>query len=190
MLTRVLFVDPEIVEIKGRGSVAVFPVGLTQLRKVKGKVQDLVERILLFRSARDAPPEEMTARMISEFAPTLLEDGVDLIAECCEVRDLTGKAIAGATIADLPHWVIPPVVEAWLRVSFDEEEKRGPWRRAIEWGIARLTGKPASISAIFSQLRSSLATASRASSTPDSPESLIQAGASHSSSSGASELSG
>jgi hypothetical protein len=162
-----LLPEPKRVSIlNGRADALVFPLGVIHLRKFNERIS----KALLFISRNvkwreGASSDEIGQAILTEVAPLLMTDLLDLLVECVRFSPNTVK------IDDLPHWDFPKIVEEWVMESFGTEEKRDPWRRAIESTVARFMGKPFSISEMLSKDSSPEDGPSASSSESDSPES-------------------
>lgn len=153
------------------------------------------------------------AKLASELAPMLTEGGLDLVAKCVTFRWLPDdrlralvdegvldgrifEAILGdeetdpaapPEFDDLPHDVLPPILDAWIVESFASEARWRPWVAAIDKAVEKATGQPFSTLETLSSLRSPPDTTAPTSSTDSSQESLTVGGHTPSSPSGQSE---
>lgn len=150
----------------GKADALVFPLGVVHLRKFNERIS----KALLFiarniRVPEKASTEQIGIAVLSEIVPLLMTDLLDLLMECVRFSP------NGVKMDDLAHWDLPPIIEMWIEESFGTEEKRDPWKRAIESTVARMTGQEISISAMLSKLSSQEDGASPKSPESSSPES-------------------
>lgn len=162
---------PEPVRIPvvgGKAEALVFPLGVRHLRKFNERISALIMHIARdVRFPKGSSNEVIGQLIVGEIAPMMTTDLFDLLTDCIRFNPNTLK------LDDLPHWDLPPIVEAWIEESFGSEEKRDPWKRAVERTIARVTGKPFQISELLSQDSSPGDGLGTSSSTSDNPESPI-----------------
>lgn len=156
--------------LEGRAEALVFPLGVIHLRKFNeriSKVITFIARNIRFREG--ATTDEIGMQIMAEVAPLMMTDLFDLLLECVRFHPNTVK------MDELPHWDLPPIVEAWIDESFGTPEKRDPWKRAIERTVARMTGEEFSISEMLSKDSSPEAGASQTSPESAKPVSPTEA---------------
>lgn len=159
----------ETVEL-GRGITAVvFPPGLVHIRRFSTEVVGIATAI----AEASASGSSVAARLL----PFLLSNAMGMLVECVRIEAPGGLKIR---LDQLPHWLLPPVVQKWAEISFIGDDKIRPWTAAIESLILKATGKSTPISEIFSKSASPQGTSAVTSSTAASPDSRTVDGASSS----------
>lgn len=109
-------VDLEGLEFK----VRVYPAGLNQLRQFSsytGKVVSVLAKL-------DSLPK--TEEAMKELLPSI----IDLFTG--EMLALVTACVSPTLPPNMPHWFMPPIIEAWLIESFADESKWRPWKQALE----------------------------------------------------------
>lgn len=135
----------------------VAAVGMLILEALKVKVDDANGHVRVDQGA--ISPE----KIISAAVPALLKNGFSLLRECIKIDIGSDDEIA---LDDLPHWCLPPLVEAFVEESFGSKKKWEPWKRLIENMVRRFSKNPEfSISETFSRLSSQTDTTTTGSST-------------------------
>lgn len=159
----------EVVDLGKGVSAIVFPPGLVHIRRFSTEVVGIAMVI--------AEAQGAGTSAAARLAPFLLSNAMGMLAECVRIEAPAGLRIK---LEQLPHWLLPPIVERWASISFIGDDKVRPWTAAIEGLIFKATGKHTPISEIFSRSVSPPATAATTSSTVASPDSRTVAGASSS----------
>lgn len=124
-----------------RGRVTVYPIGLRHMKLFSRGIAGLLAavgdvRVPVGGSKDDVMKSLGTQAMLSAL-PYILENLMELVDACCEAH-VDGHTVA---VSSLPHWDVPPVIEAWLVESFGSEKKWKPWVATIESLAQRVTGK-------------------------------------------------
>lgn len=154
----------------GKGVTAiVFPPGLVHIRRFSTEVVGIATAIAEAHSSGSS----VAARLL----PFLLSNAMGMLVECVRVEAPGGLKIR---LDQLPHWLLPSVVQKWAEISFIGDDKIRPWVAAIESLILKATGKATPISEIFSKNVSPPGTTATTSSTAASPVSRTEDGASRS----------
>jgi len=135
--------------------VSVRPLGFKQMGRFGDAINKIAPRI--HKSGLDLGDLQTKGIpiLMATIVPLVLEDLLPLIAECCSGLDLT----------TCPHWLLPPIIEAWLNESFGSADRIRPWVEVVDNTLERLTGKPVGMWEILSNSLSPQATASTTSST-------------------------
>lgn len=136
--------------------ITVFPVGVAHLRQFNRAVEEVLPKIA---SQMDlGKMGEVNLKDLGPMViPILLSDVLDLINDCVVGVNLTDKR--------LPHWVLAPIVQKWIEVSFGSEKKIRPWIEVVETTVMRMTGESPGIWDTLCQSRSAKDTISNSSST-------------------------
>lgn len=113
--------------------VMVFPVGVGHIRRFNKAVEDVLPKILnqidVSRFKKDASIGDFAPMIV----PIVISDLLEIVAACIKGVDILSD--------NFPHWHLPPLIEAWIDVSFGKEEKIRPWVEVVENVLAKLTGK-------------------------------------------------
>src|SRR5262245_51647261 len=125
------------VELKDFGATAVvFPIGLRHLQKFSKEIAGLVGYLATVQ-VKSEEPRGLGLQYARAMAPFLMQNMLGLVAECVRLEPPELKI----TLQDLPHWELPPIIEAWVQENFGEEKKWHPWLAAVESVIRTATGK-------------------------------------------------
>jgi len=149
------------VELKEFGaSVTVFPIGPRQLHifaaQVGGAVSLIAKTCLKIGSD---PGLEYLSQMI----PYVMFNMMECLESCVTVEP------AEISFEQIPHWELPKIIEAWLRINFDSEKKWLPWLAVVETIVEEAVGKKILISEKVLQALSEAASGSKTSSTASAP---------------------
>jgi len=144
----------EIETQKGKIGWTVYPVAFRQMQKFSNEVGRAIVALSSMQIRRGSTIEEHARSILPAVIPIILEDVLDLVADCCQPD--TGIKL---DVRDLPHWHMAPIVEAWFDQSFGGPEKLRPWVAAFERAASRLTGRHVDLWAELSRLSSPPATA-------------------------------
>ena len=109
----------------------VFPLGLVHLKKFSKALTTTVMSIAQsMKLTPGANSKTIGEQVLTEALPYMTEDLFGLLTECVEIHnpDPNGEVIS---LEDLPHWEIPPIIQAWFEESFDDESKWRPWMTAF-----------------------------------------------------------
>ena len=158
---------------KGKLGWTVFPVGFDKMQRFSKAVGRAVTAITSLRFTPGASFEEQAKLLLPAALPIILEDLLDLVAECC-IPDPGFKI----TLQELPHYASVPLIEAWFEESFGTEEKIRPFVRAVERLVKKISGKSVDLWGTLSTFSSALDIDSKTSSTEGSPDSPTEDGAS------------
>ena len=168
LAVEMLFPGRSISVDASRGITAiVYPPGIVHIRQFS---RDIVSGVMAIVGSmttnKGAAQAEKTKALLAQLVPFVLTNLIDLVGECTR---LECKAAPNLKLADLPHYLVPPIVQAWVEESFIGENKLLPWKAAIEALIEKATGKPTSISEMVSNFSSPPATPAKTSSSTGSP---------------------
>lgn len=174
-----VLVKGQRVELKEFGcAVTVYPIGPRQLsvfaQQVGGAVAFVAKASLKIGSD---PGLEYLTQMV----PYVMCNMMECMESCVVVEP---KEVQ---FGQLPHWELPPVIEAWLRINFDSPKKWVPWLTVVETIIEETTGKKVRISEKVSATLSEAASGSKTSSTVNVPAGPTPDGAPPKSDSGTTE---
>lgn len=152
--------------------VYVFPFGLKHMRLFTEALGRLFEAIATTKVKKGVNEKELYGAMAAVALPHLMGDLLGLVAAttiiCKDDVESRKPKLIETQMDELPHWELPPIIEAWIDLNLGEEEKRRPWIRAIENAVARITNKPFSMSEFLSKDSSLQDTDSTISSNVDS----------------------
>lgn len=162
-----------VVQLEKGLAATVFPPGLLHIRKFSRDVVGL-GMALADSVGKLKDKAGQSQALVQQLLPFLLTNALDLVAECVRVDGPGGKTYK---IAELPHWLLPPILEAWVEESFGDEAKVRPWKAAIEKTVERATGSKLTISEMLRRDSSPPDTAARTSSSTASPAAPTQGGA-------------
>lgn len=149
--------------------VTVYPMGLGHLRKFSASLGDAVGILGRVDVSKDADEDAILSALLPQLVPYVLTHLTELVEECVVIEP------DEITLEQLPHWDLPPIVEAWIDASFGSKKKWAPWLTAIENLVRKITGKEMDLltkltSAMPSSSSSPPATRFDQSSTTDSPD--------------------
>lgn len=175
----------------GEYRIKVFCLGVRQMRKFKKAIQKIVATITSHPLPEGLDEKEMGRRLMGPVSMVVLEDAIELVEACTIVKladpenpDRPFAKLEAAVFDDLPHYVVPEIIERWVLVSFGSENRFRPWKVAAERLIEKLTGERLSISEMLSKFSLPPARPDEKSSSTDNRDSPTTAGASSSSSTG------
>ena len=171
-------------------SVTVFPMGSGHVRKFNAAVTkcfarvralslDTIEMPADIRSMTDSEWAAIVmklAKTVPQIAIVVMDELMDLVAECVEGVDLKSTRC--------PIHLLPDIVLAWLMESFGDEKKARPWINLAEQIFSKVTGKPLDLWGVLSKRLSAGASAQTTPSPASGPASHTADG--HSLSSGTS----
>lgn len=161
---RILFPGRDVQVLDGRASVTVYPLALRHARKFSRELIAVIAAVSELPAkdlSKIAGDKSAAAEIMAVLGPTLLSSLIDLVEECTRFRPseelaaellAAGADAAAVKIGDLPHYDLPPIVEAWLEESF-LGGKWMPWVRAVEDLVQRATGSRPDFSGAIERLR-------------------------------------
>ena len=160
---RVLF-PGTVVDLPEGFSVTVYPLAFKQIKEFADKVASGIAMLTATsvpKASAGATPKQKTQvekvqndMLIQTLLPWVLSNAVDLVEKCVVFpKDIDIK------LQDLPHYRLPPIIEAWVEESFIGEDKLRPWMAVVEHLTEKVTGKKIVVSEILSKAVSSRATA-------------------------------
>lgn len=123
------------------GRVRVLPLGFRHLRTFANQITRALSVVGNMQLPADDDPAKMGKAIMMTAAPLLMGDLFVLLKECVVVEDPPTLSLD-----DLPHWLVPEIVAAWLEMSFGDPKKWKPWIAAIDQAMTALTRQPFSIS--------------------------------------------
>jgi len=120
----------------------VFPIGFNQIKNFSetlvNALRAVFSKIDLNESDLDDSEKmkQVGIRIISLLSPIATKDLLGIFKECIVIKTKPNKDeeegdIIPNGIEQIPHWNIPPLITAWLEVSFLGEEKIHPWIKAV-----------------------------------------------------------
>lgn len=120
-------------------TITVFPVGFNQIKKFSKNILGALE---LIASSVKADGSELLAgdkkklgmKVLAAAVPAVIEDLLDLVEECVTLT----KGETRVPIGKLPHWEVPPIIEAFLMENFGEESRIRPWIEAVKNIMSRM----------------------------------------------------
>jgi hypothetical protein len=136
---------PRTVVALDGGTATVYPLGLRhfdQFRKIVTAIAGLWSKIseaVVYEKdpqtgeerVRVANPEALREAMASEFIGTSFDPMVEIIDDCTSFAGEIAKEVK--SIRDLPHWVAPEILRAWIEISFFPiAEKFLPWANLFQ----------------------------------------------------------
>ena len=136
------------------GRVRVLPLGFRHLRTFASQITSALSVVGNMQLPAGDDPAKMGKAIMMTAAPLLMGDLFVLLKECVVV-----ESPPNMSLDDLPHWLVPDIVSAWIEMSFGDEKKWRPWIAAIDKAMTALTREPFSI----------LETVRSAVSAPDTP---------------------
>ena len=158
----------------GEGVIArVMPIGFKQFitsSKAIGRIVSVVVRnvTILERAGRDH--EQMASDIVASVLPIASDELLSLLADCVTV-EFPGGEVKTLSEANVPHWHVAEVLQAWAEESFGDPKKWRPWVTAIETVIRGALKKPSfSIKETWSKLSSLAGTLGKTSSTTSKPD--------------------
>lgn len=137
-------VGDEDVEVKA----TVFPVGVQHVQQFSEKVVGALGVLNKTAVSINAGDEAVAASVVQSLLPYALENLMDVIDRCVRFN------VPGMSISDLPHYVFPTIIEAWIVESFGTEEKWRPWVAALDRVMTRFGLEKMDWKKIFSEMRS------------------------------------
>jgi len=149
----------------------VFPLGVCHIdrfaNEITGALMLLASDMARLRG-KGGEDAQLGGAVLQQLVPFVIRNLMSLFRACVKIGD-TRLSDVDEEVTNLPHWVAPKLIEAWIADSFGEEEKWRPWVTATENVLAQFGVETSSISGIFSKLSSPQDTTSGGSSTKDSP---------------------
>ena len=139
--------------------ITVYPLGVKHVKKFTDDIARIVNASQRIKVEKGGDQKKIAEQFVMGLVPIIMTDALDLVKECTVIEPQ-----GAATFDELPHWVLPGIADAWIQESFGEEKKWRPWVTLIEKTITRVTGKPFSISEIWSKASSQTDTLSTTSS--------------------------
>lgn len=118
----------------------VYPVGINQMKKFVTAIAGAVGIIRGMDFNKEGSTDDHLKQMLPHLVPIVLNDLLGLVKECT----------VGVDLDALPHWLVAPIVEAWVMESFGEEKKIRPWIQMFENLTLKATGKKTEIWATLS----------------------------------------
>ncbi len=149
------------IELDNGGIAKVFPLGFRHLSKFTKEISKALAVIQNIPLKPGSKEEDINRAVMTAMIPYILENLLGLVAECVKIED------SDVALEDLPHWNVPPIIEAWLIESFGERKKWEPWIQALENLLERFTGKRPQILETLSNSFSSADIASKISTIGD-----------------------
>lgn len=173
-----MFLQPMVLELSMGCTASVYPMGFRHLQRFGTALTGLLGALGATPTAKAAKPQQVGDAISAAVVPYAMSHLLDLVAECTKV---TGPDGQGVKIEDLPHWMLPRILEAWVEINLGERDKWLPWIAAVDRMASRLTGKPpADLRTLFSS-SSQPGTTAATSSTGASPGAPTADGPSNSS---------
>ena len=123
------------------GRVRVMPLGFRHLRTFANQITSALSVVGNMQLPAEDDPAKMGKAIMMTAAPLLMGDLFVLLKECVVV-----ESPPTLSLDDLPHWLVPDIVAAWLEMSFGDPKKWKPWIAAIDQAMTALTRQPFSIS--------------------------------------------
>lgn len=171
-----MFIQPMVLELPMGCTASVYPMGFRHIQRFGTALTGMLGAIGAGPAAKANGKlgDAITAAVV----PYAMANLMDLVAECTKVVGPDGKPVK---IEDLPHWMLPRILEAWVEINLGERDKWLPWIAAVDRVASRLTGKPpADLKTLFSS-SSQPGTTAATSSTGASPGAHTADGVSNSS---------
>jgi len=123
------------------GSARVLPLGFRHLRTFAKQITGALSVVGNMQLPATSDPKKLGEQILMAAAPLLMGDLFVLLKECVVI-----ESPATLSLDDLPHWLVPDLVTAWLDMSFGDAKKWKPWIAAIDQAMTALTRQPFSIS--------------------------------------------
>ena len=123
------------------GRVRVLPLGFRHLRTFAKQITGALSVVGNMQLPATSDSKKLGEQILMAAAPLLMGDLFVLLKECIVV-----ESPATLSLDDLPHWLVPDLASAWLKMSFGEPKKWKPWIAAIDQAMTALTRQPFSIS--------------------------------------------
>lgn len=124
--------------------IKVYPVGFTSIGEYTERIEKVVAKIGttgLKMGSDGKLAQESVAQLTGVIAKLVAEDLLDLVGKCCQPPL--------SELPELPHFIIPAIVEAWVAENF-LGDRLHPWKRAMQDLLGRVAGGKDSISAMLS----------------------------------------
>lgn len=139
-------------------TATVYPLGFRHIRGFTSKVSGVAGRIATMTVVR-GDAASMDAQIAAQLLPFAVDELIDMADRCVKFD------AEDVTLPDLPHYLVPPILETWIATSFGEERMRSPWVRAVKTILDKLgvTSDLSQIWARFFQPSSPAATVSKTS---------------------------
>lgn len=150
------------VQVPGSGpiDVKVYPLGVVHIREFSDAVARVIARgsqdpelaAVLSKIMASRGEDEVVAPLPDGSMPPAkaeppANDNVVLLRlapiAIAELLPLINRCLDGIDIEDegCPHWVVAPVIEAWISESFGDEKKVRPWADAVDAALEKMTGR-------------------------------------------------
>lgn len=152
-----------VVDLGEYGKAEVFHFGIVQIQRY---AQEIGTALMTLGKTGIDPANPAKPQYMAAMLPYVMLNLLGLVAECVVVKAKDGKRVP---VGSLPHWLLPPLIGAWVEINLAEEQKWGPWLAVVERTVAAITGKDIRISAMFSKPSSQQATPPESSSTAGAP---------------------
>ena len=123
------------------GRARVLPLGFRHLRTFVNQITSALSVVGNMQLSSTSDPKKLGEQIMMAAAPLLMGDLFELLKECVVI-----ESPATLSLDDLPHWLVPDLVSAWLELSFGDPKKWKPWIAAIDQAMTALTRQPFSIS--------------------------------------------
>lgn len=162
----------------GNGVVAhVYPPGIKHITRFSRDLVGAALSIVGMLGSSKLDAKAKGTQIVTQLLPFVTTNLLELVADCTRLEHPSmedGKL----KLEHVPHHLVPPVISAWIEISFGTGELVRPWKAVIDDVMTRATGKPFSISETLSQLSSQPGTDGKTSSTTASQDSRTTDGAS------------
>ena len=127
-------------------TVRVLPVGIRQVRQFSRSLVTAARAVL----GTEVGEEIMK---VSDGDKAKLIGGLMLEASLGDLFDLFEQCVT-PDVGALPHWLLPPVLEAWIEENFLGEGRLRPWAEALDTAVKRATGEDLRMSERLSEFLS------------------------------------
>jgi hypothetical protein len=144
---RINFPGTEVTIGKPGMKVRVYPVPYRELRKFTKHISDAIRQLqsgitIVKRADGTVDPKTLKV-LLPASVEVIIDNLLELVSTCCQ-----------PSIEEVPHYALPPILEAWLDENFGTEERIRPWVQAIETLLLKLTGERYPIWETFSNVLS------------------------------------
>mgnify|MGYP001341645888 CR=1 FL=1 len=156
--------EVKIETAKGPITVTVQAIALSDVRKYADLISQCVGEIAAIAAKIEGAVSRATYATIA--VPVVTKHLLDLVASCVSGIDITDRRV--------PHYVLPPIVAAWIEECFGDEKKVRPWFDLIRSATAKMGADPAGLDGAWdtvSRFFSPAVTPAPTSSPTDSPSS-------------------
>ena len=123
-----------IVEISGV-EIKVEPLGFRHIRKFSDGISKIMPTLVSVISDVKADERGWISKLSATLAPFLMTDLLDLVDDCVDVD-----------LKEVPHHLLPRIIEAWIEESFGDEGKVKPWKTLFTTILKRFATSQGSIS--------------------------------------------